>query len=199
MSHKGVLLSAFAATLAVVATGAQAVALRPGKTTDTSVCDLGPNTTHFLASQTLIPAVAQSKDKIAAYVRLAGTFVTDHCSNGQLLILHGSTDVESDAQALDEVANSSCRVADIRRSEGQASDGPYTYTTFELRCTISKADQFKTKLREIESQDPMDALKARLAGAASRADASTRSEPTTGKKDCGKLTLGTLMQGGSCK
>jgi len=199
MCHKGVLLFALAATLAIGAPVAHAVALRPGKTTDSSVCDLGPNTTRFLASQTLVPAVAQPRDKISAYVRLAGTFVTEHCANGHLLILHGSTDVDSDSPALDEVAGSSCRVADIRRTEGQASDGPYTYGTFELRCTISKADEFKAKLKELEGKDPMEALKVRLAGSANRGDAASKAEPPTAKKDCAKLALGALVQGGTCK
>jgi hypothetical protein len=198
MSGKYVLLSAVTASLALGSMSANAVAMRPGKTTDSSVCDLGPNTTRFIASQTLVPAAAQARDKIAAYVRLAGTFVTEQCANGQVLILHGSTDVDSDSPALDEVASSACRVADIRRSEGQASDGPYTYGTFELRCMISKLDEFKAKLRELESKDPIEALKGRLAGAA-RGDSSAAGGATSSKKDCDRMTLGTILQGGACK
>jgi hypothetical protein len=129
---------------------------------------------------------------------LAGTFVSEQCANGQVLILHGSTDVDSDSPALDEVASSACRVADIRRSEGQASDGPYTYGTFELRCMISKLDEFKAKLRELESKDPIEALKGRLAGAA-RGDSSAAGGATSSKKDCDRMTLGTILQGGACK
>lgn len=198
MFHKGVLLFALAATLAVGATVVQAVSLRPGKATDSSVCDLGPNTTRFLGSQVLIPAVASPKDKIAAYVRLAGLFVTDHCSNGQLLILHGTTDVDSDGPALEEIANSSCRVADIKRSEGQAADGPYSYGTFEFRCSITKLDDFKTKLSSAEAQDPLDSLKGRLAAAARTAGSGDR-KAVNAEKDCQKVTLGTLVQGGNCK
>lgn len=199
MTKQYVLLYAVAATLAALSSASShAVALRPGKSTDASVCDLGPNTTRFLASQVLVPASAPSPDKVAAYVRLAGAFVTEQCANGQMLILHGSTDVDSDAPALEEVANSSCVVADIRRTDGQASDGPYTYGTFEFRCTIRKLDEFRTKMRDLEVKDPMVALKARLVDAGRGGDAGRAGGPAT-KKDCDKLTLGTLIVGGSCK
>jgi hypothetical protein len=198
MLRKGVLLLSIGASLLAAPLVSQAVALRPGKTTDASVCDLGPNTTRFLSSQVLVPAVASSKDKVAAYVRLAGLFITEHCASGQILILHGAADVDSDRPALEEVANSSCRVADIQKSEGQASDGPYTYGTFELRCSITKLDEFKARLRSAEAQDPLEQLKGRLAAAARNSGSSDRKAPAQ-EKDCQKVTLGTLIQGGNCK
>ena len=54
---------------------ALAVALRPNKTTDDSVCDLTHHTNLYLGSKTLVPSVAQTKDKVDAYFRLAGEFV----------------------------------------------------------------------------------------------------------------------------
>lgn len=199
MSKQCVLLHAVAATLTALSSASSAVALQPGKATDASVCDLGPNTTRFLASQVLVPASAPSPDKVAAYVRLAGAFITEHCANGQLLILHGSTDVESDAPALEEVANSSCVVADIRRTDGQASDGPYTYGTFEYRCAIRKLDAFRAKLKELEAKDPIEGLKSRLTNAAQPGNSSATGGAPADKKDCSKLTLGSILQGGSCR
>jgi hypothetical protein len=201
MSKQCVLLYVVVATLgAFISAPLHAVALRPGKTTDASVCDLGPNTARFLSSQVLVPASAASTDKVAAYVRLAGAFITGHCSNGQMLILHGSTDVESDSPALEEVANSSCVVADIRRSEGQTSDGPYTYGTFEFRCTIQKLDAFRAKLTELEAKDPLEGLKARLANAAQPGNPLPKGGAApAAKSDCSKLTLGSIVQGGTCK
>lgn len=196
MFRKGVLLFGLAATCCVMP--ALAASLRPSKTTDSSVCDLGPNTTRFLGSQVLIPAAASSKDKVDAYVRLAGLFITEKCANGQLLILHGNSDVESDRPALEEVANSSCRVADIKQSEGQASDGPYTYGTFEFRCSITKLDEFKAKLKMVEAHDPLESLKSRLAASARSGRPADTKGPSP-EKDCQKVTLGTLVQGGNCK
>jgi hypothetical protein len=199
MFWKGVLLFSLAATACAFGPAASAVALRPGKATDSSVCDLGPNTSQLLGSQVLVPAVANPKDKLAVYVRLAGLFVTERCMNGQVLILHGNSDVDTDRPALEEVANSSCRVADIKLSEGQASDGPYTYGTFEFRCSITKLDEFKAKLKSAESQDPLEALKGRLAAAARSGRPASESKKSSPEKDCRKVTLGTLIQGGDCK
>lgn len=47
---------------------ALAVALRPNKTTDDSVCDLTHHTNLYLGSKTLVPSVAQTKDKVDAYL-----------------------------------------------------------------------------------------------------------------------------------
>lgn len=68
---------------------ALAVALRPNKTTDDSVCDLTHHTNLYLGSKTLVPSVAQTKDKVDAYFRLAGEFVASKCKNGQLLMVRG--------------------------------------------------------------------------------------------------------------
>jgi hypothetical protein len=49
---------------------ALAVALRPNKTTDDSVCDLTHHTNLYLGSKTLVPSVAQTKDKVAQCTEL---------------------------------------------------------------------------------------------------------------------------------
>ena len=94
---------------------ALAVALRPNKTTDDSVCDLTHHTNLYLGSKTLVPSVAQTNDKVAAYFRLAGEFVAGKCKNGQLLMLQGDSASNVDVRSLTELANSSCAVASIRR------------------------------------------------------------------------------------
>lgn len=74
---------------------ALAVALRPNKTTDDSVCDLTHHTNLYLGSKTLVPSVAQTKDKVDAYFRLAGEFVAGKCKNGQLLMVRGTRQATS--------------------------------------------------------------------------------------------------------
>ena len=171
------------------------------------MCDLGPNTVQYLGGTVLVPAVASRRDQVAAYFRMAADFVANHCSNGQVLVLHGSSSIEIDVTSMSEVANSSCLVADVKRVDGQASEGPYSYTTYELRCRISKHDELRTKLADLERTDPMDSLKARLAQAVQKAEgkrvsgnASSEHSPSErAKDDCGRMTLATLLQGGGCK
>lgn len=122
--------AALAAGLMLMGATASAVALRPGKATDTTVCDLGHNTNGFLGGKMLVPAVAASKDQVDAYFRMAASFVAANCANGQVLILQGSADVDVDAPSLMQVANSSCMAADVKRTESTASRGDYSYPTF---------------------------------------------------------------------
>jgi hypothetical protein len=182
-------------------TTAQAVSMRPNKATDDSVCDLAHNTTGYLGSVLLIPAGAAPKDQIDAFFRLAATFVTSKCSNGQLLILQGLAAVSVDPPSLIQVANSACASARVKRSEvavplaGQAEPG------FELRCEISKREELAAKLAELERADSMESLKARLATAARDPGSTARASgsSTEQKKDCGQVTLASLLQGGGCK
>lgn len=180
---------------------AEAVALRPNKATDDSVCDLAHDTNLFLGSRTFVPSAASKKDQIDAFFRLAATFVATKCRNGQLLIVQGATASNIDVQSLTEVANSSCPVASVTRSEVRLPLGDVTQAGFELRCTILKHDELVTKLNELERTDSMDALKARLASAAQQGDRGPSKTDTTSesKKDCGKMTLASVLQGGSCK
>jgi len=180
---------------------AEAVALRPNKATDDSVCDLAHDTNLFLGSRTFVPSAASKKDQIDAFFRLAATFVATKCRNGQLLIVQGATASSIDVQSLTEVANSSCPVASVTRSEVRLPLGDVTQAGFELRCTILKHDELVTKLNELERTDSMDALKARLASAAQQGDRGPSKTDMTSesKKDCGKMTLASVLQGGSCK
>ena len=85
---------------------AGAVALRPNKSTDDSVCDLTHHTNLYLGSKTLVPSVAQSKDKVDIYFRLAGDFVATKCRNGQLLVVQGDSASSVDIRSLGELTNS---------------------------------------------------------------------------------------------
>jgi len=180
---------------------ALAVALRPNKSTDDSVCDLTHHTNLYLGSTMLIPAVATQQDQADAYFRLAAQFVASKCRNGQMLMVQGSSSSNIDARSLTELANSSCAVASIARTEIQLSFANVTEPGFELRCTILKRDELVSRLNELEKTDPMDALRARMLDAVRKAEGSTSSvgPNAASKKDCGKVTLATLFGGGACK
>ena len=180
----------------------EAVSLRPNKATDNTVCDLAHDTNAYLSSIVLVPAAASPKDQIDALFRLAATFVATKCSSGQLLILQGSSSVDVDAPSLTEVANSACSVASVVRTEIKRTVGERSKPGFELRCPISKHDQLVQKLADLERADPMDSLKGRMHAAAleeERGSTPGTGDTAQGKKDCGKLTLGSLLQGGNCK
>lgn len=196
------LISACAAALLTTLNGiAEGVSLRPNKVTDDSVCDLSPNTNAFLGGSVLIPGDAPYKDQFDAFFRLAATFVASKCANGQLLILQGSSSVSVDRPTLTEVANAACIVAAVSRTEvsvpfiaGESRPG------FELRCVISKREDLAAKLAELERADPLDSLKARLQAAARDSSGSGRaSTAPSDRKDCGKMTLASILQGGVCK
>jgi hypothetical protein len=202
MSLHRLLISTCAAALLATLNGtAVGVALRPSKATDGSVCDLSHNTNAFLGGSVLIPGDAPYKDQFDAFFRLAATFVATKCANGQLLILQGSSSVSVDRPTLTEVANAACTVAAVSRTEvsvpfiaGESQPG------FELRCVISKREALATRLAELERADPLDSLKARLQAAARDPSGSGRAPATpSDKKDCGKMTLASLLQGGGCK
>lgn len=200
--HRLLIAACAAALLTTLNDTVEAVALRPSKATDDTVCDLSHNTNAFLGGSVLIPGDALYKDQFDAFFRLAATFVATKCANGQLLILQGSSSVSVDRPTLTEVANAACTVAAVSRTEvsvpfiaGESRPG------FELRCVISKREELATKLAELERADPLDSLKARLQAAARDPSASGRASaaPSDKNKDCGKMTLASLLQGGGCK
>ena len=200
--HRLLISACAAALLTTLNDTAEAVALRPNKATDDTVCDLSHNTNAFLGGSVLIPGDAPYKDQFDAFFRLAATFVATKCANGQLLILQGSSSVSVDKPTLTEVANAACTVAAVSRMEvsvpfiaGESRPG------FELRCVISKREELAVKLAELERADPLDSLKARLQAAARDPSGSGRASaaPSDKNKDCGKMTLASLLQGGGCK
>ena len=197
-------LSASAAVLGAMlhVASVQAVALRPNKATDDSVCDLTHQTNGYLGSKTLVPYVASTNDQVDAYFRLAGNFVANKCRNGQTLMLQGASSSAVDVRSLTELANTSCAVASVSRSEVTLTYGDMTQPGFELHCTIVKRDELATKLDELEHADPMEALKAHMYAPLQQGGRGTSSAASPGpsdKKDCGKMTLASLLRGGACK
>ncbi|TXH55464.1 MAG: hypothetical protein E6Q93_16105 [Burkholderiaceae bacterium] len=202
MTHTRSISFAFAIVIAASlhAPPASAVALRLNKATDDSVCDLTHDTNYVLGQRTLVPAVASSKDQIDAFFRLAGEFVATKCRNGQMLMLQGSSSLNTDVRSLTAVAEASCAIASITRTETTIAYGDRALPAFDLRCTILKHDELVSKLNELEKTDPMESLKARMAEAVRKAEGSAPTGPNAAsKKDCGKVTLATILGGGSCK
>jgi hypothetical protein len=180
---------------------AEAVALRPNKTTDDSVCDLAHDTIGFLGGSMLIPSSASQTDQVDAYFRLASTFVAAKCANGQLLIVQGMSGSSIAPGALQKVASSACAAAAVVRTEITVPLGGRGVPGFELRCVISKRDELAAMLTQVEQADPMSALMARLQAAArDPAGGTPSSHGTAGEgKDCDKFTLASLLQGSACK
>ena len=149
----------------------------------------------------LVPAAASQKDQLDAYFRLAATFVSSKCANGQLLVLQGASSSAIDSASLPQVSNASCAAATVSRTEVSIPFAGKSEPGFEMRCVISKRDELAATLANLERSDPMVALKARLQAAARDPDAQARAPKASAepKKDCGKMTLGSLLQGGSCK
>lgn len=193
-------LAAVLAALVLASGSATAVSLRPNKATDDSVCDLTHDTNAFLTSRVLVPAAADQKDQVEALVRLAGEFVAANCRDGQVLLLQGSSEVGVDARSLTEVANMSCAVATVERTEIKRTVGERSKPGFQLRCPISKHEQLAKNLANRERAEPMPALKARMYSKLQEDQATSSSGTTQADKDkCGKMTLSSLLAGGNCK
>lgn len=179
-----------------------AVAMRPDQPTDPSVCDLSHQTNLFLSQRTFIPAAAAPEDQVTAYFRLAATFVATECRNGQVLILQSSFEDPIDERSLAQVASASCAVADIKRSPVPMTAGSRSWLGTEWRCTLIKRTELAERLALLESQDPFESLRARMAAAA-RGAAGGPTRPVTGPAttapDCSRLSLASLLRGGSCK
>lgn len=199
MLRRSLLMACFAAYLSAYPAPTGAVALRPGKVTDATVCDLAPNTTGFLGGSLLIPAAAAKHDQVAAYFRLSASFVVQRCSDGQTLILQGMSDLTVAVESLVQLANSACTVASVVRSEVSIPFLGSSEAGFELRCPISKRDALAAHLGELERIDPIDSLKARLQAAARGEGVPAPVASPDKKTECDKLTLASLLQGGACK
>jgi len=179
-----------------------AVALRPNKATDNTVCDLTHDTNAYLSSIVFVPAAASLKDQVDALFRLAANFVASKCSNGQLLMLQGSSDIDVDTPSLTEIANSACSVASVVRTEIKRTVGERSKPGFELRCPITKHEELVQRLEDLERTDPMESLRARMyrdPNQGERSSRATSSGTASGRKDCGKMTLSSVLLGGKCK
>jgi hypothetical protein len=89
----------------------------------------------------------------------------------------------------------------VARTEITVPLGGRALPGFELRCVISKRDELAAKLSTLEQADPISALKARLQAAARDPAAGTASSSggASETKNCDKVTLASLLQGGACK
>jgi hypothetical protein len=180
---------------------ATAATLQQGKPTDESVCDLGPETSAVLAQTVLVPARAEKDQQAEAYSRLASRFVSSACANGQILILHSKDANDTDSKYLPGLAGSLCVAADVTRQEvtsrQRVTNEPVV--GFELRCRIKKFAAFKADVDAREKADPTDAFVIKV-----QQDAVAKvGEPagTTGqrRRDCEKMTLSSVLTGGSCR
>jgi hypothetical protein len=196
---RSLLTACLAAFLIAYQSPAYAVALRPGKVTDATVCDLAPNTIGFLGGSLLIPAAAAKRDQVDAYFRLSASFVVQKCSDGQILILQGMSDLAVAAESLVQLANSACAVSAVVRSEVSIPFLGSSEPGFELRCPISKRDALAAYLGELDRTDPMDSLKARLQAAARDESVPAPVASPDKKAECDKFSLASLLQGGACK
>lgn len=195
---KTILRIVVAVAALLLAASPQGAALRPEKATDASVCDLGPNTTPVLSRRMLIPGDASNKDQAEAYFRLAARFVLDSCKPGQMLVVHGQSSDPVDLASLTQLTNSACAVSEVQRAETPFVYAGRTRPGFELRCPISKFDTLGQQLSDSERVESTDALKARMLA---RAPSTSAASSPSAKRDCSKMSLATLTQGGSpdCK
>ena len=159
MLDRSLLTACLAAFLTAYQSPAYAVALRPGKVTDATVCDLAPNTIGFLGGSLLIPAAAAKRDQVDAYFRLSASFVAQKCADGQILILQGMSDLAVAAESLVQLANSACAVATVVRSEVSIPFLGGSEPGFELRCPITKRNALGAHLGELERADPLESLR----------------------------------------
>ncbi|MES2260618.1 MAG: hypothetical protein V4724_19030 [Pseudomonadota bacterium] len=167
-----------------------------GSSTDSSVCDLSPLTSYQLAQRTFVPARTRQLAEI--YARLALKFITDECTNGQLLILHTEYGNSDDDGAFRLVSQELCNVADIHREATPTADYP---NSFQIKCRIQKMQGAKQRLAEAEARQSTDEMiKTRSPWMTSDQQA-TDSTSERGKKECpGKLTFGQVigLGGGGC-
>lgn len=148
---------------------ASAVSLRPNKPTDTSICDLGPNTTGNLGSLVFVPSNARVGDQADLLFRVAASFVASRCADGQTLVVHGDAARQLDLTALEKIAHSACSSASVVRSAV-----PYTTNLnrtlpgFELRCPISKQKQLAEEVEKLNQEETVEAFAKRLASRTSQ-------------------------------
>jgi len=143
---------------------AVAVSIRPNKPTDATVCDLGPNTTSYLAKLVFVSADARPEDQLEVLYRAGASFVASHCKDGQILVLHGESARRLEASALEKIAASSCAVANIARTDvPYVSNLSKTLPGFELRCPISKQAQLSAEMDGMDRAESLETFIKRTA------------------------------------
>ena len=181
---------------------ASAAALQGGKVTDGSVCDLGPDTSALVAQKVLVPAKADVDVQAEAYARLASRFIASECSDGQVLILDSKDSDDVDSKYLPQLANSVCSAAEVVRQATTSRDriAGVSVVGFELRCRISKFAAYRAQVNAREASDPTDAFVLKMQqDVMVKAGATPAASTSPSKKDCGKMTLSSILTGGACR
>lgn len=172
-----------------------------GRTTDDSVCDLGPRTTERISQRQLIPA--RSPDEALIYERLITKRIIDNCRNGQVLILHTDHSDHIDERALPEVSKGFCTAAGISRtnmpSVDEISGAPRV--GFEIKCTITKFKEATESYLAAESKRSTDSMLQEAYRVIDQRNAQGGNpDSASSKPDCSKITMATIFFGGSgCK
>jgi len=189
------------AATTVISMNVYGASLANGKATDESVCDMTPNTTGLIARSTLIPADSPAQIQTDVYFRLSARFVSDHCSDGQVLILGSRTGDSIDQAVLTKLANLACVVADVSRVETTARGfGTSVVHGYELRCRIARTRALRDELSQLEAAEPTSSVVARVQNPKAAAKAQPSTSPSLTRRDCDKMTLATtIMGGGPCR
>ena len=159
-----------------------------GHPSDDSVCDLSPNTTSKLSRGTFVEA--GTRDEVEIYERLALRKIVQNCTNGQTLVLHAKFGTQSEGNYFSSVAARLCVVADVTREPRGTSDYP---NAFQTKCTIQKLDQARAWLSDAEQKISTEQM---IQDGAPKRTANTPPANATVKKDCSKLNLSTMLNGG---
>jgi hypothetical protein len=159
-----------------------------GLPTDDSVCDLAPNTSSKLSRGTFVDAGTRNEDSI--YERLALRKVVENCANGQTLILHAKFGTRLEDAYFSSVAARVCAAAGVTRESRATTDYP---NAFQTKCTIQKLDQARAWLTAAEQRISTEQM---ILDGAPKRSANTPPANAEVKKDCSKLNLSTLVNGG---
>jgi hypothetical protein len=178
-----------------------AVSLRKNKVTDDSVCDLAPNTNEVLARQALVPAQMSDDLQVAAYERLARRWIATSCAQGQQLVLHSPGGDRVDERSLTNLANSLCtaaavtRVATLSRSAATGVEK----RGLEIRCIISKYDNFRAAFLEAEASQSTEAYLQQLRAGLGPAPKEAASSAPRASAECPKMNAAGVLVGGPCR
>lgn len=162
-----------------------------GSPTDASVCDLAPHTISRLGRTPFVQA--GTRDEEVIYERLALRKIASNCLNGQTLILDSEDGDAFDDRVFRNVSQQLCVVSDVRRIATAKADQP---GAFQIRCAIQKLDQARAWLTEAEQKISTEQM---IQDGAPKRSANTPPPNAAVKKDCSKLNLSTMLNGGGAE
>lgn len=161
--------------------------------TDDSVCDLSPLTTYRLGLKPFVPAGTRDESEI--YFRIAMKFITEKCTNNQILLLHSEMGTSFDEGYFRKVSYQVCKPVEVQRQPAGTEDYPQG---FMVRCPISKLKEATAALAEMEKAKSTETMI--VEGAPMRSTQPNRREEE--KKRCGdRMTWETVVLGwgGNCR